>query len=101
MTKRLIFVRFVLGFLVVGFASQTQLACQPLECPALGAPELMEASYRVYPDARELATTLSGYGFKVKCIDRSKWDDFVPGAKGAALYLTDHGDFDVVFLPKP
>jgi hypothetical protein len=61
----------------------------------------MQPIYRAYPDATELALTLTGYGFIVKCIARSKWDDFVPGAKGAALYLTDHGDFDVVFLPKP
>ena len=101
MTKRLIFARVVLGFLVLGVASQAKLAGQPLECPAAGAPELLKAIYAVYSDAKELALTLSGYGFIVKCIARSKWDDFVPGAKGAALYLTDHGDFDVVFLPKP
>jgi hypothetical protein len=48
----------------------------------------------------ELALTLSGYGFAVKCIAISKLENFVPGTRGGALYLTDHGDFDVVFLPK-
>jgi hypothetical protein len=101
MSKRLVATWFVMGFLALCVASQAKLAAQPLECPAENSGALMQASNPAYPDATGLALTLTEYGFKVKCIALSLLEGFVPGAKGAALYLTDHGDFDVVFLPKP
>jgi hypothetical protein len=92
----------MLGFLVMYVVSQAELAAQPsaLECPDENSSALMEAGYPVYPDAAAFAVTLSGHSFKVKCIALSLLNNFVPGSKGAALYITDHGDFDVVFLPK-
>jgi hypothetical protein len=100
MTKRRIIGKVVLGFLVMYVVSQAELAAQPLECPDESSGALMEAGYPVYPDAAALSVTLSGHSFKVKCIALSLLNNFVPGSKGAALYSTDHGDFDVVFLPE-
>jgi hypothetical protein len=101
MSKRLLAGWIVMSFLALCLASQATLAAQPLECPTESSGALMPASYRAYPEAAELARILSDHNFVVKCICLSKLDGFVPGTKGAALYLTDQGDFDVVFLPKP
>ena len=101
MSKRLVTGAFLISFLTLCVASQAKLAAQPLECPAESSGALMQANYPAYPDAAELALSLAAYGIVVKCTARSVFERFVPGTKGAALYLTDHGDFDVVFLPKP
>ncbi len=100
MSKRLLVGWVIIGFMVLHVASEANLVGQPFECPAQGSAALLEASYPAYPDATELAQTLSGDGFVVQCITRSKFEG-IQGAKGAALYRTNLGDFDVVFLPKP
>jgi hypothetical protein len=89
-----------MGFVLLHDASQAKLAAQPPKCPAEGSPALLQASYPAYPDAMDLTRTLSGSGFVVQCIARSKFEG-IQGTMGAALYLTNRGDFDVVFLPKP
>jgi hypothetical protein len=35
------------------------------------------------------------------CIAPSKWTGVFDGQKGAALYKTDRGSFEALFLPKP
>ncbi|SRR6266851_2418887 len=101
MSKRLLAGWVAMSFLALCVASQAKLAAQPLGCPTEASGALMPTSYRAYLDAAELARILSDHNFVVRCICLSLLDGFVPGTKGAALYLTDHGDFDVVFLPKP
>ncbi len=54
----------------------------------------------VYADAIELAHMLSERGIVVECIRRSKGENRFDGQKGAAWYKTDHGIFEVWFLPK-
>jgi hypothetical protein len=54
----------------------------------------------VYSDAIELGRTLSARGFVVECIRSSKEQHSFQGQKGAAWFRTDHGTFDVLFLPK-
>jgi hypothetical protein len=54
----------------------------------------------VYADAMELAHTLSDRGIVVECVRRSKEERRFDGQKGAAWYKTDHGIFEVWFLPK-
>jgi hypothetical protein len=101
MTKRLIFGRVALGFLMVYVISRATLAAEPLECPAESSGSLMEASYPAYPDATQLAQELSANGYIVRCIARSTFEVSIPVVKGAALYITNRGAFDVIFLPKP
>jgi hypothetical protein len=100
MSKRLIVGWVVMGFVLLHVASQAKLAAQPLKCPAEGSPALLQASYPAYSDALDLAQALSHSGFVVQCITRSKQES-ISETKGAALYITNRGDFDVVFLPKP
>jgi hypothetical protein len=54
-----------------------------------------------YVDAVELARTLADHGFMVMCIAPSRWTGTFEGQKGAAVYRTDRGGFDALFLPKP
>ena len=101
MPMRLLAGWVAMSFLALCVASQAKSAAKPLECPTEASGALMPASYRGYPEAAELARILSDDNFVVKCICLSMLDGFVPGTRGAALYVTDHGDFDVVFLSKP
>lgn len=101
MTKRLIFGRVALGFLVVYVISRATLAAEPLECPAESSGSLMEASYPAYTDAAQLSQELSAHGYVVGCIARSVFEASMPITKGAALYITNRGAFDVIFVPKP
>jgi len=59
-----------------------------------------DGSSPVYADAVDLARTLSNRGIMVVCIRRSKEEHLFEGQKGAAWYKTDHGIFEVWFLPK-
>jgi len=52
-----------------------------------------------YVDAAGLARTLEVHGFIVRCVLQSKMTHFFDGQTGAALFRTDYGDFDVLFLP--
>jgi hypothetical protein len=70
--------------------------CNPREMIAQLRP-----NYPTYADALELAQTLTSSGVRVKCILRSKMETFFDDVKGAALYRTDHGDFEALVLPKP
>lgn len=49
----------------------------------------------------ELAQTLASHGFVVRCVCQSKMIHVFEGQKGAALFKTDHGDFDALFLQEP
>jgi len=48
----------------------------------------------------ELAQVLSDRGIVVECVRRSNEEHRFNGQKGAAWYKTDHGIFEVWFLPK-
>lgn len=54
----------------------------------------------VYADAMELTRTLEAHGFFVECVRSSKQSQIFDGQKGAAWYKSDHGIFEVLFLPK-
>ena len=68
-------------------------------------PEDLKASLasnaQAYPDAIALSETLRKYGISVKCILMSKMDGTFDGQDGAALYRTDQGDFEALFLRQP
>ena len=64
-------------------------------------PAFLHAGDPAYVDAMELAQTLRTRGFTVKCVLRSTMEGAFEGLEGAALYRTDRGDFEALFLPKP
>ena|SRR5713101_8155417 len=49
----------------------------------------------------KLALQFNCPGFTVKCVLRSTMEGTFEGLEGAALYRTDRGDFETLFLPKP
>jgi hypothetical protein len=78
----------------------TSLLAQPLECTGKAAQARLSAINPVYVDAMELARLLIDHGFIVRCVQASKMQNVFDGQTGAALYVTDKGSFDVLFLPK-
>ncbi len=74
---------------------------QSAECSPEDAAALLQPTDAVYSDAMELGSTLSEHGFAIRCILTSKLGALFKGLEGAALYRTDHGDFDALFLPAP
>jgi hypothetical protein len=57
-----------------------------------------------YTDAMILSQDLTEDGLEVQCVLKSKWGRlfYTPkGSNAAALFRTDHGDFEVLLLPKP
>jgi hypothetical protein len=76
------------------------LSARPLECTGKAAQAQLSAINPVYVDAMELARHLIDYGFIVRCVQGSKMQNVFDGQTGAALYVTDEGSFDVLFLPK-
>jgi hypothetical protein len=70
------------------------------ECSAQDLLAELKANDPTYADAMELAQTLRNRGFIVKCVLQSKMVRLFEGEKGAALYRTNRGDFEGLFLPK-
>jgi hypothetical protein len=75
-------------------------ASQPSDCSAQDLLGVLKADDPVYDDALELANTLDAHGIPVKCVLQSKMIREFEGQKGAALYRTNRGDFEALFLPK-
>jgi hypothetical protein len=50
--------------------------------------------------AMKLAQTLQARGFIIKCVLTSKMGGFFEEQEGAALFRTNRGDFEALFLPK-
>ena len=89
-----------IGLAVVSGLWLTSLSAQPLECTGKAAQAQLSVIDPVYVDAMELARLLIDDGFIVKCVQGSKMQNVFDGQTGAALYVTDKGSFDVLFLPK-
>jgi hypothetical protein len=68
--------------------------CSPNELLAVLKPD-----DPVYTDALNLARTLQIHGFVVKCVGQSTMIDVFRSQQGAALFKTDQGDFEALFLP--
>jgi len=80
----------------VGVGATSPLAgCRELNWTALSESE------SAYPDAMDLAQTLINHGFTVTCIGPSTMTGTFEGQKGAAVYKTNEGDFEALFIPKP
>src|SRR5271169_4559968 len=69
-------------------------------CNAHDSPAQLLSTDAVYADATDLARTLNDLGLPVRCLLSSTMQHIFAGQKGAALYRTDDGSFEVLFLPK-
>jgi hypothetical protein len=78
----------------------SSLLAQPLECTGKAAEANLPIFDPVYVDAMDLARYLIDHGFIVRCVQESKLWNMFEVQKGAALYVTDQGSFDVLFFPK-
>lgn len=81
--------------------AQIPLAGQSLKCSPHYFPARLRRNDPVYVDAMDLARTLNQRGFVVTCVCASKMQHRFESQKGAAYYVTDHGVFEALFLPKP
>lgn len=69
------------------------------ECTANELLALLKPSDPAYADAKELSQALQSHGFIVRCVLQSKMVRTFEGQSGAAVFKTDHGDFEALFLP--
>lgn len=70
------------------------------ECSVQDLRAELKPNDPAYVEAMELAAVLRNSGFLLKCVLQSKMIGFFEDEKGAALFRTDHGDFEGLFLPK-
>jgi hypothetical protein len=77
----------------------SRLSADANKCSANDLLAVLRPDDPVYIDALNLARTLQVHGFVVKCVLQSKMIDIFEGQKGAAVFRTDQGDFDALFLP--
>lgn len=54
-----------------------------------------------YASALDFTQELTQHHFIVTCVAPSKMTDMFEGQEGAAIYRTNEGDFEALFLPKP
>lgn len=92
----------VVGLVVITLVGpmRAEAGSQATGCADANAT-VLQPSDLAYLDAVELARTLADDGFIVMCIAPSKMTGMFEGLKGAALYRTDRGAFEALFLPKP
>ena len=95
--------RSIASGLLFTLAALSALAQEPRCGPHELSASLPLADY-AYSDAMILRQDLTEDGLEVQCVLRSKMTGLFFTAKGdnaAALFRTDHGDFEVLVLPKP
>jgi hypothetical protein len=92
-----------------GFTLVTALVAAVVLPPSLRAQDCtprdlsaaLQPNDKAFAPALELSQDLQRGGFVVRCILRSRWEGLFEGLTGAALYRTDRGDFEALFLPAP
>lgn len=92
--------RYLLPVMLLIAFTQSSLLAQSSDCTGKATQAQLSSIDPVYVDAMDLARNLIDQGFIVKCVLGPKMQNLFDGQKGAALYSTDQGSFDVVFLPK-
>lgn len=73
---------------------------QSAKCDGRDLQAAIQSSEQVYSMAMELADRLQAKDFTIKCVLRSKMEGLFEGLQGAALFRTNKGDFEALFLPK-
>src|SRR5438309_5032739 len=86
--------------LLLTASMHSSLLAQSSDCTGKAAQAQLSSVDPVYVDAMELARYLIDHGFIVNCVQGSKMQHLFDGQKGAALYRTDRGSFEALFLSK-
>ena len=86
--------------LLLVIASMQPSFAQSSDCTGKAVLAQLSSVDPVYVDAMELTRYLIDHGFIVNCVQGSKMQNLFDGQKGAALYRTDRGGFEAVFLSK-
>jgi len=89
---RLLRVLFVLFVMQASFLSAKDDPCDP--------KSLLPPTDPAHTEAMKLAETLNRHGVQVRCVLLSKQAQMFEGQLGAALFRTDTGDFETLFLPR-
>jgi len=76
------------------------LTGQSEKCSDSDLVAVLQPTDQAYSMAMELAKTLQAEGFIIKCMLRSKMEGEFEGQDGAALFRTNRGDFEAMFMPK-
>ncbi len=98
-----------LHFLRHGFTLVTALVAavavppsiQAQDCTPRDLSAALQPHDKAFAPALELSQDLQRGGFVVRCILRSRLEGLFEGLTGAALYRTDRGHFEALFLPAP
>jgi hypothetical protein len=81
--------------------AQSTSSAQRQGCSSEDLRAVLEASDPAYAETVALTKELENRGYVVRCVLQSKLSNFFEGQLGAALYRTDRGDFEALFLTKP
>jgi hypothetical protein len=76
------------------------LASQGQRCGAKELSALLTPQSPAYNAAMDLQRKLTEKQVTVQCVLMSKSENDFKGQKGAAVFRTDHGDFEALFLPE-
>jgi hypothetical protein len=79
---------------------KSALLAQSSDCTGKAAQAQLSSLDPVYVNAMELARYLIDHGFIVNCVQGSKMQNLFDGQRGAALYRTDRGSFEALFLSR-
>lgn len=77
------------------------LSIQAQHCTPRDLSAALQPNDKAYDHGLELARDLQRGGIVVRCILRSTSEGLFEGLVGAALYRTDRGDFEALFLAAP
>src|SRR5262245_12092692 len=81
--------------------AQSTSSAQPEQCSSEDLRAVLRTSDSAYAETVALTKDLENRGYVVQCVLQSKLASFFEGQSGAALYRTDRGDFEALFLTKP
>jgi hypothetical protein len=77
------------------------LSAQARDCSPTDLSAVLQPNEKAYGPALELSQDLQRGGVVVRCVLRSHFASLFEGLVGAALYRTDRGDFEALFLAPP
>jgi hypothetical protein len=94
--------KWICLFVLVAFCLSPSVAfAWPSPCSARDLTAQLSATDPAYKEAMSFSALLKNHGVAVGCVLSSKMDNMFTPEEGSALYRTDVGDFEVLFLPQP
>jgi hypothetical protein len=91
----------ILVIAVVAAVPLAPLSGQVQDCSPKDLSAAVQPTDKAYGPARALSEHLERGGFRVRCVLRSHFEGLFEGLVGAALYRTNRGDFEALFLSPP